>query len=301
MARYVAQFPHPGPERLPGRREWKSGVRELPWNVGGHGRKFVSAAGLASPDGETFRRGMYELWCEWEPPSRVAREFHAPIVGFPAALQAPFVIPNPTGAHQNTDPLVFGDRFHYSNCMQYKRGARNPKLRAMDPASLILFGSKVAGEWVVDTVFVVAESKPMVPKLVDDPIGLVDRVIRTPLAAEDGKPNDREYTLYSGATPDAPVDGMFSFVPCIPHPSAEGFRRPRIDDKLSWTLRTITQSVRAIDVESANAPDPRSVWGQVRDLVLSDPQGLMLGTRFESPGLADAAHASTNSPIGRTC
>jgi hypothetical protein len=39
---------------------------------------------------------------------------------------------------QNTDPLVFGDRFLYSNCRQ----GRNRKLRELAPGSLVVFGSK---------------------------------------------------------------------------------------------------------------------------------------------------------------
>lgn len=35
------------------------------------------------------------------------------------------------------------------------------------------------------------------------------------------------FTLYAGATPDSPFDGMVSFAPCLPRAVAcDGFRRP---------------------------------------------------------------------------
>jgi hypothetical protein len=41
--------------------------------------------------------------------------------------------------------------------------------------------------------------------------------------------NGRTLRLYYGATPDAPVEGMFSFVPCQRAEGATGFARPVID------------------------------------------------------------------------
>ena len=60
----------------------------------------------------------------------------------------------PSSSHQNTDPIVFGDSFGYSNCKQYKQA-----MQGMPPGSLVLFGRgmKVHGErrFVLDTCFVV--------------------------------------------------------------------------------------------------------------------------------------------------
>jgi len=60
------------------------------------------------------------------------------------------------GLH-NTDPFVFGDRFHYTGCLQHtKRGPT--QLRNLSRGSVILFGSKRPGrpEFTLDTVFDVA-------------------------------------------------------------------------------------------------------------------------------------------------
>ena len=41
---------------------------------------------------------------------------------------------------QNTDPFVFGERFHYTGCLRHTR--RGPtQLRYLAPGSLVLFGS----------------------------------------------------------------------------------------------------------------------------------------------------------------
>lgn len=41
-----------------------------------------------------------------------------------------------------------------------------------------------------------------------------------------GEDDERTYRLYFGATSDAPVNGMFSYVPCQPPLSILGFARP---------------------------------------------------------------------------
>lgn len=58
---------------------------------------------------------------------------------------------------QNTDPLVFGDSFLYSNCRQGAIG----RLRELRAGSVIVFGSVVSKSWVVDTVFVVGDESTL--------------------------------------------------------------------------------------------------------------------------------------------
>ncbi len=60
-------------------------------------------------------------------------------------------VPKDGGWRQNTDPLVFGDHFLYSNCRQRQNG----KMRDLAHGSLVLFGSKLGGQFVLDTLFVV--------------------------------------------------------------------------------------------------------------------------------------------------
>jgi hypothetical protein len=63
---------------------------------------------------------------------------------------------SPAAHHQNTDPMVFGDAFYYSNCRQHnwRKPPNHPKpseMQNLDLGSLILFGSMVGGEFVLDT------------------------------------------------------------------------------------------------------------------------------------------------------
>ena len=140
------QFPHPGSEHEP------TGPM-MDWNRGQHARKFLKAHGRYVVDG-VAREGAVAFWGEWEPQSRVVETFPPEIPGGPCFLHEPFWVSQPDGDRlQNTDPLVFGDRFLYSNCRQ----RRNRKLRELAPGSIVLFGSKRRSEFVLDTVLVISD------------------------------------------------------------------------------------------------------------------------------------------------
>jgi hypothetical protein len=89
------------------------------------------------------------------------------------------------------------------------------------------------------------------------------------------------FRFYVGATPEHPVNGMFSFVPCRP---AEGFRagfaRPAIElgcfikPRLSMQARTSA----ALDAERI-----AELWRQVADQVLGSDEKLALATRLDLP------------------
>jgi len=140
------QFPHPGSEHKPG------GL-VIDWNTGAHARKFLRGSGRYVERG-IVRSGTLVFWGEWEPQSRIVEAFDDVAGGRPRWLHEPFwQTPSDTRSLQNTDPLVFGDRFLYSNCRQH----RNRKLRHLSPGSIVLFGSKLQREFVLDTVFVVGD------------------------------------------------------------------------------------------------------------------------------------------------
>ncbi len=91
---------------------------------------------------------------------------------------------------------------------------------------MIAFGSgrKIAGErkWVLDTVLVVADSltyaAPEARRV------LADAAPEAFLTVTGGPIVDNEeasFRLYMGATPDDPVEGMFSFFPAM---AAQAFR-----------------------------------------------------------------------------
>ena len=93
-------------------------------------------------------------------------------------------------------------------------------------------------------------------------------------------PKSERLRLYWGATPDDPVNEMFSFFPAIPAVGEPSFSRPVVcrDDKYfnprNW------QSPKGHGSER-NPDELRSLWdclvAQVRDA------GLVLGTRAEMP------------------
>lgn len=267
--RYIVQFPHPGTERRPRRAVVGA---EMPWNTDDHGRKFLTAPGQWT-DGVVTHSGDLAFWGEWEAQSTVAALLH-PGPGLPRLLQLPFWrVPADGGWRQNTDPLVFGDRFVWSNCRQQQ----NRKLRQVAPGSVVLFGSKVQGRFCLDTVLVVADSRRYRPSDGLQDGGALHPLVVDPLALSE-KDAGQTFRLYRGATPQTPVGGMFSFVPAMPYDGQrQGFPRPALD--LGELLnQNLTQNVRCTEV---SAEEASTVWQRVVDQVLA--AGLVLGTSFALP------------------
>jgi hypothetical protein len=148
------QFPHPGAEHGPDPddrtvKRWETDRTE-------HARKFMVSPGAWRDDPEApIKQGEIVFWGEWEAASTVSA-VPDPLRGGPHWLHRPFyegLADAPSnGIRQNTDPFVFGERFLYTYCRQ----PRNRKLRMLSDGSLILFGSKSKGRFVLDTAFVVA-------------------------------------------------------------------------------------------------------------------------------------------------
>ncbi|NBR14966.1 MAG: hypothetical protein EBQ94_04205 [Flavobacteriales bacterium] len=143
----IIQFLHPGLEPVP-----PSNSNIIPWNcTKAHKRKFLVSPGKYVSKGEE-KEACLTFWGEWEPQSCVERLPN--LVGnFPKYLNRPFLDTNEKCC-QNTDPNVFGEFFQYMVCGQKKyQGLRN-----LEPNSLILFGSNKAGNFILDTLFVVPEN-----------------------------------------------------------------------------------------------------------------------------------------------
>jgi hypothetical protein len=271
----VVQFPHPGTEHDMSDRAFR------PWQSANapHRRTFMQAPGSyrTSVDGPEIEADV-AVWAEWEAEARLLTELD-PVSGGPSWLceanpaAQPPELPDGTPA-QNTDPFVFGDRFRYTACRQ----PGNRKLRALGRGSLILFGSSIGGQFVLDTVLVVA--------------GCVDHTVATYRDLPNGATTaqHRRFTLdpwygwgdtttfrlYLGATPDDPVDGMFSFAPChVGSGRTSGFARPAIDVP-PYTNPNLRQQAR-----SSGPLEPTAVarvWRDVVDCVTAD--GLALATRL---------------------
>ncbi|MFN5208657.1 MAG: hypothetical protein ACK5CV_00545 [Bacteroidota bacterium] len=149
MSILVVQLNHPGAEKpfKLGKgynlyrdklfREWN--------NDATHYRKFIQHRGqYLSHIGASPMESELLFWGEWE-----GNSWFTPLqIGSPIGIHQPFHSLQVRG-HQNTDPYVFGNRFHYAVCKQ--RG----RLTQLDPGSVILFGSSFKKGFALDTVFVV--------------------------------------------------------------------------------------------------------------------------------------------------
>jgi hypothetical protein len=271
---FFVQFPHPGAEHVPR-------TDEMPWNVGHHRRKFLVAPGRYLDEGGQVGEAELVFWGEWEAPSRIERRSPRDS-RFPRALHRPYWIqPRSDGSRQNTDPWVWGAQMIYSVCKQ----PRTTSMRRLTRGSVICFGSTIAGEFCVDTVFVVASAEPWTPSDVD---GLdVDEAFKVCTAESVAtNPDDAylELALYRGATFDDPVHGMFSFVPALradePDPR---FARPPI--VLPGLVNPASrQSTRGSTV---GLPTTRvqEAWEHVRAQVFD--HDLMLGLHLETPPRSD--------------
>lgn len=271
------QFLHPGGEHLP------DTGRKKEWNTGDHRRKFLVSGGRYL-QGNHPHDDEIVFWGEWEPESRVIAEIEEPVPDGPRWVYQPYYVP--TAAHrglQNTDPFVFGERFHYTGCMQHTKNGPT-QLRNLTRGSVILFGSCLhRSHFVVDTVFVVADQIDHSRRNFKDRLqGRVSETYEDVTLApwyENLVERDKSHRLYFGATFESPIEGMFSFFPCLPYKEQpRGFSRPtlRIPGVISDNkCQGFTKN------EQASAIAVRDLWEEVRRQVTC--QGLRLGIEAALP------------------
>jgi hypothetical protein len=94
-------------------------------------------------------------------------------------------------------------------------------------------------------------------------------------------PLGAHFRLYRGATPEKPVNGMFSFSPCRPiaHPEP-GFARPGIEGPFVNPALNMGFRQYPRDREVTEG-DVNETWRSVANQVLA--KGFLLGTRFDIP------------------
>lgn len=265
------QFPHPGPEHRP--------MGDfMDWNRRTHARKFLQATGTYVRGGSPHR-GSFVFWGEWEPQSLVTDVHRPDSAAHPHWLHEPvWEVPRHRQMLQNTDPLVFGDRFLYSNCRQGAIG----KLRELAPGSIVVFGSKVSEIWVVDTVFVVGDaSQPFTGSAADsvDCSDWIRAVVFDPLQMS-SKKKDGYYRAYSGRSyEDAPA-GPFSFVPCRPFVGRPPtFPRPSMRLPSRWMTPNLAQGAKA---SPASKEELEDLWQELVAQTVELP-GLAMGVRLDPP------------------
>jgi hypothetical protein len=259
----------------------------MDWTAGLHRRKFVEIAGECRKQ-EEQREGTLRFWTEWEPESNVT-EIANPLENGPRFVHRPYYVrPDSYRDEQNTDPFVFGSSFFYMGCQQNTR--RGPtQLRYLDRGSVILFGSRVGGQFAIDTVFVVErwqdhnatnyrELLKHLPETYGDVTFQAWYKDHGGTGCRDECATD-SCRLYWGATFENPVDGMFSFFPCMPaEDSRRGFARPVVE-----IPGVITNDLQQGKRLNARLSQKKVVqyWGRVRHTV--EAKGLWLGLHAHLP------------------
>lgn len=280
----MIQFPHPGFEY-----PLKGDEGIMPWKEEGteHNRKYLVVPG-AVVDPETMKRRdnvNLGFWGEWEAPSYWRRRIHGRAEDYhPTFFHQPLLpAERPTSSHQNTDPIVFGDSFGYSNCKQYKKA-----MKEMPHGSLVLFGRgmKIHGErrFVLDTCFVVNHGTPTrVARDATQPWGesLLHDMVLGPFTPVD----DHEWHLtdYRALMHSPGMTDFFSFFPAVVDDAMpEGFARPvlrpngALRGRLTETLMMGIKPTTLADLDEAHA-----VWHEVVRQVQA--QGCQLGVYAEPP------------------
>jgi hypothetical protein len=289
----VVQFIHPGFEY--GRREHvgpkdqRRGV--MPWKPGrsAHDRKFmVSTGAIVDPStGRNDDAVPIAFWGEWEGPS-VFWRVDSPGKPFPTVVHAPFR-PSavPTEAVQNTDPMVFGDAFVYSNCMQ----AHYRVLRSLDPGSIVLFGrySRVSGipAFSLDTCLVVDRMQRITPGPFDGTYGadlLEDAVVR-PLYTEGARD---DLTVYFGRRRGGGGE-PFSFFPAqLMDGEPPLFARPELRPTGALDGIVVSGNMQGIKATwDLSEGDRDAIWREVVEQVAR--QGCGLGHHAAEPPRVEEA------------
>jgi len=286
----VIQFIHPGPQPPP---ELVAGNRKG-WNrLPRHYRSFIEARGEVMSDlGQRAEAHDHvRFWGEWEADADIVQVFRQPLgPDEPEMCIRPRVTkPAEFAGHQNTDPFVSDGPFVYCICQQPSK----PLLRALARGDLILFGSSKGGQFLLDTVFVVASGEPYRPGVnvpADAPASF-RAVTDWPLSqgatnqacadTDGGCVSEEKLRYYRGATPEQPLAGMFSFTPAIlPGTARHSFRRPAIaptgplEDRVNPAL---TQGVKKTDVTTGEST---AVWQEVLRQVRAEQ--LLLGVAFRT-------------------
>ena len=273
------QFLHPGSEHTPDRNN----QNYISWNQNAHKRKFMKNPGIYLKDNSKITSDLV-FWGEWEPQSDVIQKLKAEKKGEPKYLYQPyFSVPQHNQFLQNTDPFVFGDNFYYVCCRQAtKRGFT--QLRFLESGSVILFGSCLNKKFILDTVFVIdryyeIESLTQISQYVSDTY--VDVTLRHILNCTPPSPSrcntNQNFRLYVGATFDNPINGMFSFFPCLPHRDRinQGFSRPVIE------IPNVISDLKNQGYKLTRNGNLRQLWQHTKNQVKQ--AGLEIGIHSELP------------------
>ena len=164
-------------------------------------------------------------------------------------------------------------------------------MRQLGRGSVIVFGSMKKPRWVMDTVLVIrdyvdytAENYEAILKS-EVPQSLWNATMATYQNTDFGSTQ----RLYRGATYDEPIDGMFSFFPCLPAETGVPFARPHIELPEEYFNPNLSQEAKgcAVGASSLAKSTVRELWSCIARQIAS--QGLALGVMAKSPAIVDPA------------
>jgi hypothetical protein len=288
----IIQFPHPG-----GQHTAKSGTK---WNTGIHKRKYLKVKGsyLKRLESKPINATVC-FWGEWEAPSLV-KSIKSNKSPLPKYIFEPCYTLPVTKNAANTDPFIFGDQFFYCICKQ----GHYLSLRNLEKGDMILFGSNLNKQFVLDTVFVIKDwcdyeitDLPKLKKkfnnaffhtslepiinstLVDAKSISVDNSEELCLPCigdnkDDYKPAKLKdkYRIYKAVMYDDKdvFNGIFSYTPCLPDTlEHKGFTRPFINHPI--LSQELNQGIKIIKNQ-----DVGQVWNEITTSILNDKLDLMI-------------------------
>jgi len=286
----VIQFVHPGFEytsrKYVGPKKQRSGV--MPWKEGlaRHDRKFMWTKGSAVDPraNQDLKEVPLTFWGEWEGPS-VFWKLDSPGRPLATIVHAPYRPSEiPKSSVQNTDPMVFGDSFIYSNCRQ----GRHSVLRSLPVGSIILFGRLADPTtnpyFSLDTCFVVDRVQQL-STIPFDPITYGDDLVEdAALCALYTEGHHAEIGVHTGRSRDQ--GDIFSFFPAsVAEEIPTLFARPEL--KPAGALRdVISPGTQATKMKRrVSLSDRDAIWKEVVGQVVE--QGCVLGHYASPPPLLD--------------
>lgn len=277
MSARIILVPHPGSERLP-----SGGSSRVPWppSDSDHRRKFLRTYGeWALSTGESGKSWL-EFWGEYEGPT-----FCTPLPqgrGLPQGVHS--IDSSPEPPTRNTDPWIFHPGFVWSLCRHDKVPANLPT------GSVILFGSTVKGEWLLDTVMVVERRMVGVPGCIG---GAYDRLVLPTI--------DREFWPFTGVAYSGNSE-FFSFVPAARVDTQHRpFRRPPMNSlfpllSTKGNQQPSPKNAQGLAICTARG-GVQSFWTALVKQI--EQAGLVLGTAFDHPSRIDQLPTSAVTATGR--
>lgn len=243
------------------------------------------------------KQGWHEgfIWSEWFG-THDDGEFHVPRV------------PRTQLTEANIDPLVIGRHMYFDYCRKGGNGKNERQRNELVRGDLILFGCVNQGDLIIDTVFVVGDTRQWEPR--DAPAWsdldlLAQRVHFHPAAHEQQHPevhatNAVSARSYRGERADP---NLFCWVPFRAEPPTAS--RPLILPRTSSAYRLLSNAYAGLVLEDAmmgsfgvvNLSNGAALFDAIRDEACS--QGFDVAVEMRLPGeLEEAAPAELDAPCG---